>query len=60
MDRVTDQILHLLLEECVLVPKRAKVKAAGPPMPEHDVYSVDQCSLEREERREWVEIRQRH
>ena len=60
VDRVTDQILQLLLEECVHVPKRAKVQPAGPPMPEHDVYSVDQCSLEREERREWVEIRQRH
>ena len=42
VDRVTDQILDLLVAECVQVPKRPKLKSgAGPPMPEHDVYAVD-------------------
>jgi len=29
-------------------------------LPEQDIYTVDQYSIEKEEKKEWIEIRQRH
>ena len=47
----------------MLLPKRGKQKTSPPPLPDPDCYSataIEQHSAEREEKKEWIEIRQRH
>lgn len=46
-----------MLKDCLQIPKRSKGKISPPPLPDQDVYTVDSYSIDREEKKEWIEIR---
>lgn len=57
-DTITEELMRQLVADCVAVPKRQKMKTPPPVLPDADVYSVvDQFSIEKEEKKEWIEIR---
>ena len=51
---ITEQLLQEILTESLVLPQRKVTKL--PPTAE-DVFFVDQLSIEKEEKREWIEIR---
>ena len=53
-DVITEQLLQEILTESLVLPQRKVTKLA--PTAE-DVFFVDQLSIEKEEKREWIEIR---
>jgi len=53
-DEITEQLLQEILKESLVLPQRKATKLA--PTAE-DVFFVDQLSIEKEEKREWIEIR---
>lgn len=59
-DKITDLLIEQLVQESLQLPTRQKYRSKPPQPVEADVYNVDQYSIEKEEKREWIEIRQRH
>lgn len=55
-DKLTDLILAQIVEECLVLPKRGKQRTPPPALPEPDTSSL-MDSVEREEKKEWIEIR---
>ena len=66
IDSLTDDFMKMLLQESVteLPSRKPKDEKAADAQkgdqPNHDVYYIDQLQSEKEERKEWIELRQRH
>lgn len=57
-EKITESILEQLIQESLAVPQRSKSTGkTPPPLVDTDVYTVDQYSIDREEKKEWIEIR---
>ena len=61
-DQVTETILLQLIKDCLVKPQRKKRTSGikSPPVPETEVFTVDTYSAEKEEKKEWIEMRQRY
>ena len=55
---VNDAPLSRSENQSSLSPKKDQSDSSG--QPNHDVYYIDQLQSEKEERKEWIELRQRH
>lgn len=72
VDQLTQELMKSLLVDCVEeLPSRTGkgstkekseegTSSSGIGQQNHDVYYIDQLQSEKEERKEWIEIRQRH
>lgn len=58
-DQITEVILQWLIKDCLVFPQRKKRKSGvkSPPVPETEVLTVDTYSAEKEEKKEWIEMR---
>ncbi len=55
-----------MLQDSFEVPLKANLKkqiaekSQNPSPPEQDVYLIDSLAMDKDEKKEWIEIRQRH
>ena len=62
-DQITDELIKTMLSEAMSTAQSKKTKGkktAEEEQQEPDVYLVDGNQMDREEKREWIELRQRH
>ena len=63
LDKITDELFQSMITEATRVEPRSKPPASQSEESNkqtHDVYYIDQLQSEKEERKEWIELRQRH
>ena len=61
-DQITDELLKTMITEAMAASRKTKAKESKKEeeKQEPDVYLVDGNQMDREEKREWIELRQRH
>lgn len=57
---MTDELLNQIIKECFDLPSRGKVRSPPPALPTPAQQESAADTIEREEKKEWVELRQRH
>ena len=60
LDKLTEELYQSIIAECTLVQPRSKLpvgQSEESQKQNHDVYYVDQLQSEKEERKEWIELR---
>ena len=65
LDQLTDELIKSLVNDSLAVAQRGSASKDGSGAGQgsgqnHDVYYIDQLQSEKEERKEWIEMRQRH
>ena len=65
LDQLTDELIKSLVNDSLAVVQRGSASKDGAGTGQgsgqnHDVYYIDQLQSEKEERKEWIEMRQRH
>ena len=65
LDQLTDELIKSLVNDSLAVVQRGSASKDGAGSGQgsgqnHDVYYIDQLQSEKEERKEWIEMRQRH
>ena len=63
LDQITEDLFQSLLADGTRVEPRSKPSSGQPEEGKeknHDVYYIDQLQSEKEERKEWIDLRQRH
>ena len=58
LEKITNDVMKDLIYDCVAVPERKKQDDSGKDsQANHDVYLIDQLQSEKEEKKEWIELR---